>query len=67
MVGNGSQTGIVTFDNHKATMLGYLPEKFKHYTDFTALVHPEDVDKAMNAMKNHLKGLSDKYEVEYRI
>lgn len=61
------RTGIVTFDNHKATMLGYLPEKFKHYTDFTALVHPEDVDKAMNAMKNHIKGLSDKYEIEYRI
>ncbi|MBK7626068.1 MAG: PAS domain-containing protein [Bacteroidales bacterium] len=60
-------TGKVTFDKLKATMLGYQPEKFKHYTDFTALIHPEDLDKAMNAMKMHLSRLSEKYEVEYRI
>jgi len=60
-------TGNVTFDNRKATMLGYQPENFTHYTDFTTLVHPEDFDKAMNAMKNHLSGLADKYEIEYRI
>jgi len=60
-------SGMVTFASQKAEMLGYPPEKFKHYTDFTALLHPEDFDKAMNAMKNHINGLSDKYEVEYRI
>jgi PAS domain S-box-containing protein len=60
-------TGMVTFDNRKAEMLGYPPEKFKHYTDFTSLVHPDDTDRAMNAMKNHIVGLTDKYEVEYRI
>ncbi len=48
-------------------MLGYLPEQFKHYSDFMALVHPEDSDKAMNAMQRHIDGISDKYEVEYRI
>lgn len=60
-------TGNVTFGNRKAEMLGYPPEKFKHYTDFTSLLHPEDLEKAMDAMRNHLNGLSDKYEVEYRI
>ena len=60
-------TGNVTFGNRKAEMLGYPPEKFKHYTDFTSLLHPEDFEKAMDAMRKHLSGLSDKYEVEYRI
>jgi PAS domain S-box-containing protein len=60
-------TGMLTFDKRKAEMLGYQPENFKHYTDFTALIHPEDFDKAMNTMKHHLDGLTDKYEVEYRI
>jgi PAS domain S-box-containing protein len=48
-------------------MLGYLPENFKHYSDFVKLVHPEDHNRAMDAMKRHLDGLVDKYEVEYRI
>lgn len=60
-------TGKVTFDKRKAEILGYPPEKFKHYHDFMALVHPEDSDKAMSAMQRHIDGLSDKYEVEYRI
>ena len=60
-------TGKVNFDKRKADMLGYSPEKFKHYADFTALVHPEDLDKAMYSMSKHIKGFSDKYEVEYRI
>ena len=60
-------SGMVTFDNHKAEMLGYSPEEFKHYTDFTELIHPEDLDKSMISMKRHINGLSDKYEVEYRI
>jgi len=60
-------TGNVNFGNRKAEMLGYPPEKFKHYTDFTALLHPDDYEKTMNAMLSHLSGVSDKYEVEYRI
>ena len=60
-------TASVTFGNRMAEMLGYTPEKFKHYTDFTSLLHPEDFEKAMDAMRKHLNGLCDKYEVEYRI
>ncbi|MBK8882744.1 MAG: PAS domain S-box protein [Bacteroidales bacterium] len=60
-------TGNVTFDKRKVEMLGYSSENFKHYNDFTALIHPEDFDKAINAMKEHLGGLAVKYEVEYRI
>lgn len=60
-------TGNVTFNNRKAELLGYPPEKFKHYKDFMALVHPDDYDKTMNSMRNHLNGLTNKYEVEHRI
>ena len=60
-------TGRVTFERRKAEMLGYSPEKFKHYTDFMVLVHPEDYERTMDAMRSHLDGSLDKYEVEYRI
>jgi len=60
-------TGQVVFERRKAEMLGYSPEKFKHYSDFMALVHPEDQEHTMDAMRAHLSGSMDKYEVEYRI
>jgi len=60
-------SGNVTFEKGKAEMLGYPPEMFKHYKDFMALVHPEDYDNTMNAMREHLDGKRDKYECEYRI
>ncbi|PTD94891.1 hypothetical protein C9439_00170 [archaeon SCG-AAA382B04] len=60
-------SGEVVFNETKAKILGYSPEKFEHYTDFTDLLHPEDQDRAMKAMKNHLEGRKKRYEVEYRI
>lgn len=62
-----TSTGMVVFEKRKAEMLGYAPENFNHYKDFMALVHPDDSDKAMNAMRKHLDGTVEKYEVEYRI
>jgi PAS domain S-box-containing protein len=60
-------TGNVTFEKGKAKMLGHPYEKLEHYSDFIALVHPEDAERTMQAMKNHLLGLVDKFEIEYRI
>ena len=60
-------TGQVTFERRKAEMLGYPTEKFKHYSDFMDLVHPEDQERTMDAMRSLLDGSLDKYEVEYRI
>ncbi len=60
-------SGEVRFNDRKAEMLGYSPEKFDNYTDFTDLLHPEDHDRAMKAMRDHLEGRSERYEVEYRI
>jgi PAS domain S-box-containing protein len=60
-------SGNVTFGKRKAEMLGYPPERFRHYTDFMALVHPDDYEKVMNAMYAHISGEIGKYEAEYRI
>ena len=61
------ETGSVSFDKHKVEMLGYSPENFKHYTDFTKLVHPDDYNRIMDAMSGHFKGKYKNYEAEYRI
>ena len=60
-------TGAISFEKRKAEMLGYPPENFVHYTDFMKLVHPEDAERAMEAMRRHIYGSAGKYEVEYRI
>ena len=61
------KTGSVTFDKLKVEMLGYSPENFKHYTDFTKLVHPDDYKRIMDAMEGHFEGKYKNYEAEYRI
>lgn len=60
-------TGKVNFEKRKAEMLGYNPDQFTHYQDFTTLLHPEDFERAMHAMQAHFDGKVDKYELEYRI
>lgn len=64
------KTNRVTFNPLKATTLGYdineLPEKVS-YQFFTDKVHPDDYQKTMNAMLEHLQGNKPVYEVEYRI
>jgi PAS domain S-box-containing protein len=59
--------GTVRFDDRKATMLGYPPEKFRHYTDFTQILHPDDDKPTMQAMKEHLEGIEARYHADYRI
>lgn len=61
------ETGTVKYNKKKATMLGYSPNKFSHYTDFTSLIHPEDHERTMQAMRDHLNGKESRYEVDYRI
>lgn len=34
---------------------------------FFSVVHPEDIERTKKALEDHLKGLSDKYEVETRL
>ncbi len=60
-------SGTVSFGDAKAGMLGYPAEKFKHYKDFVDLVHPDDREKTMQAMRDHLSGKAERYEATYRI
>jgi len=60
-------SGKIEFSPRKAKMLGYLPEKFETYEDFTELIHPEDYEKTMKAMRDHLDSKKERYQVEYRI
>ncbi|WP_083756188.1 PAS domain S-box protein [Methanoregula boonei] len=59
--------GTVRFDARKATILGYSPERFVHYSDFTSLLHPEDYERTMQAMQDHITGKVPRYLVDYRI
>ncbi len=62
------KTNIVTYDDKKATMLGYKPDEFPDDVyEITDLIHPDDYDKSMKAMKDHIDGKTSSYEAVYRI
>ena len=64
------KTNAVTFNPLKVTALGYdkseIPEHvtFQYFTD---KLHPDDYQKTMDAMMDHLHGKASAYEAEYRI
>jgi len=62
-------TGKVAFNEQKIKMLGYCMDEFQDvsFHAFTDLLHPDDFEKAMQAMRDHLSGEKALYEVEYRI
>lgn len=60
-------SGNVFFGDTKSKMLGYSESDFSHYSDFTQIVHPDDYEKTMQEMRDHLEGKKDLYEVLYRI
>jgi PAS domain S-box-containing protein len=60
-------SGNVNFNRKKTDMLGFEFEDFNHFSDFMKLVHPEDYESTMQAMKDYLQGKRDIYRVEYRI
>lgn len=62
-------SGTVTCDDLKLEMLDRDPKEYQgvHYSAFTDLLHPDDYPKAMLAMRDHLEGRAQTYEVDYRI
>ncbi|MBN2875555.1 MAG: response regulator [Spirochaetales bacterium] len=60
-------SGEVLFNEQKTRMLGYAAEDFKTYQDFARLVHEDDYEPMMNAMRKYLDGHTDAYRCEYRI
>lgn len=59
-------TGAVRFNEQKTKMLGYKTKDFKHYTDFTNLVHPDDYEPMMEAMRECINTTLI-YSIDYRI
>lgn len=59
----------VIFNDIKATMLGYDPANFAKagYEAFTTLIHPDDYEKTMDAMRDVLYGKARLYQIDYRI
>ncbi len=62
-------TNKVTFNDKKVSLLGYDTKEIGPvgFEFFTSKLHPDDYDAVMNNMRDHLKGITEAYEVEYRI
>lgn len=49
-------------------MLGYEPEEVgNRLDDWLQLIHPEDRERVGEAMRAHLEGRAEKYEISYRL
>ena len=59
----------VTFNDVKVTNLGYDPAAFRGrgYEVCTSLVHPDDYERTMEAMRAYLSGRAPLYQIDYRI
>ncbi|MFJ1627651.1 sensor domain-containing diguanylate cyclase [Marinilactibacillus psychrotolerans] len=64
------QVNRVTFNPMKAMALGFEKEELPEYVDFqffTNRLHPEDYERVMDAMRDHLSNKIPVWEVRYRI
>ena len=63
------KANAVRFNDLKVSALGFDPADFrgKGYQVFTGLVHPDDLEKTMDAMLAVLRGETSLYQVDYRI
>lgn len=63
------RNNLLKISSLKASMIGYDPGDFenKGYQAFTDLLHPDDLEKAMNAMRTVLQKKTDLYQTDYRI
>ncbi len=57
----------VFFDSRYYTMAGYMPDEFpSRLEQWQQRVHPDDLQQALSASKQHLTGKIDAYAVEFR-
>lgn len=62
------QTKEIKYSEKKAQLLGYTSEELGNDPlKIAKLIHPDDYEKAMTAMGNLLGGVTETYEVDYRI
>ena len=61
------QTDRVYFDPRYYTMAGYEVDEFPHLLEeFRKRVHPDDVEKVFKNAEDHLKGIENRFDVEFR-
>jgi len=61
-------TQIVTYDRKKAEMLGYEDGGMtQNVYEITSMLHPDDYEKTMQHMRDHLSGKVGQYQLEYRL
>ena len=62
------QTGEATFNARRAEMVGYSMEEAEpRFSWWGKQVHPEDVDRVIEAFNAHAEGRSPSYECEHRL
>ena len=61
-------TGEIIFNDLWFTNLGYAPTDFDHsLKTWEQLLHPEDKERVMDLLNQHLAGESDIYQTEHRL
>jgi two-component system sensor histidine kinase UhpB len=61
-------TDEVYFSPRWQTMLGYEPGELEaHYSSWVSHLHPEDKEKTLQVLADHVNGLTPSYESEYRM
>lgn len=61
-------TNKLLFNDYMFQMLGYESEELRYELDeFIGRIHPDDLEPTRIVLTNHLKGVSDYYEKEYRL
>ncbi|WP_146032016.1 PAS domain S-box protein [Salinibacter ruber] len=62
------ETGEVIFNRQWAEMLGYSQEELDfHFSTWEDLVHPEDLERAMEVLDRYIAGETDTYDPEIRM
>ncbi|HQV14464.1 MAG TPA: PAS domain S-box protein [Denitromonas sp.] len=61
-------TGEVLFSPRLKQMLGYGPDEMPpHVTTWKDSVHPDDVERVIATLNEHLSGKTGRYDTEYRL
>jgi len=61
-------TDQVETSPRKAEIIGLAPHQLENDRTFwTTRIHPDDYDRTMQSMHNHLEGHDDRYDVTYRL
>lgn len=62
-------TGRLDFDSQWGGLLNYIFEKDRPHNmqEWASLIHPEDKERVLKTMQDHIDGLTLEYKAEYRI